>query len=88
MDTHYDIIVIGGGPNGLEAGAYLSKAGQKVLVLEYRYECGGGLWTEESTLPGYLHSTLTPRAIRHATPPFGVVLNNGTLTAVMLQPRL
>lgn len=57
MDTQYDVIIIGGGPNGLEAGAYLSKAGQKVLVLEHRYECGGGLWTEESTLPGYLHST-------------------------------
>lgn len=57
MDTQYDIIIIGAGPNGLEAGAYLSKAGQKVLVLEYRYECGGGLWTEESTLPGFLHST-------------------------------
>jgi phytoene dehydrogenase-like protein len=57
MDTNYDIIIIGAGPNGLSAGAYLSKAGQKVLVLERRYECGGGLWTEESTLPGYLHST-------------------------------
>jgi len=57
MDAQYDIIIIGAGPNGLEAGAYLSKAGQKVLVLERRYECGGGLWTEESTLPGFLHST-------------------------------
>jgi len=57
MDTKYDIIIIGAGPNGLEAGAYLSKAGLKVLVLERRYECGGGLWTEESTLPGFLHST-------------------------------
>ena len=57
MDTKYDIIIIGAGPNGLEAGAYLSKAGKKVLVLERRYECGGGLWTEESTLPGFLHST-------------------------------
>ena len=57
METKFDFIVIGAGPNGLQAGAYLSKAGQKVLVLEQRYECGGGLWTEESTYPGYLHST-------------------------------
>jgi phytoene dehydrogenase-like protein len=57
MDTKYDIIIIGAGPNGLQAGAYLSKAGQKVLILERRYECGGGLWTEESTLPGFLLST-------------------------------
>ena len=43
----YDIIIIGGGPNGLVAGAYLAKAGQKVLVLERRHEMGGGLLTEE-----------------------------------------
>ena len=43
----YDIIIIGGGPNGLVAGAYLAKAGQKVLVLEKRYEVGGGLATED-----------------------------------------
>jgi phytoene dehydrogenase-like protein len=57
MDTNYDIIIIGSGPNGLAAGAYLSKAGAKILVLERRYECGGGLWTEESTLPDFFHST-------------------------------
>ncbi len=43
METKYDFIIIGAGPNGLQTGAYLSKAGQKVLVLEQRYECGGGL---------------------------------------------
>ncbi|HUT84498.1 MAG TPA: NAD(P)/FAD-dependent oxidoreductase [Thermodesulfobacteriota bacterium] len=57
MQTKYDVIIIGAGPNGLEAGTYLSKAGEKVLILEHRYECGGGLWTEEPTLPGYLFST-------------------------------
>ncbi|MFH1775765.1 MAG: NAD(P)/FAD-dependent oxidoreductase [Chloroflexota bacterium] len=45
--NQYDVIIIGGGPNGLVAGAYLAKAGQKVLVLERRYEMGGGLATEE-----------------------------------------
>jgi phytoene dehydrogenase-like protein len=43
----YDVIIIGGGPNGLVAGAYLAKAGQKVLILEKRYEVGGGLATED-----------------------------------------
>ena len=47
MDKNYDVIIIGGGPNGLEAGAYLAKAGAKVLVLERRYEIGGGLATDE-----------------------------------------
>lgn len=43
----YDVIIIGGGPNGLVAGAYLAKAGQKVLILEKRLEVGGGLATED-----------------------------------------
>ncbi|MEE8372870.1 MAG: FAD-dependent oxidoreductase, partial [Dehalococcoidia bacterium] len=37
----YDFIIIGGGPNGLCVAAYLSKAGQKVLVLERHLEVGG-----------------------------------------------
>jgi len=53
----YDFIIIGGGPNGLTVAAYLSKAGQKVLVLERHFEVGGGLATEEVTLGGYLHNT-------------------------------
>src|SRR3990172_479333 len=53
----YDIIIIGAGPNGLTAGAYLSKQGLKVLVLERKLEAGGGLATEEVTLPGFLHNT-------------------------------
>lgn len=53
----YDFIIIGGGPNGLCAAAYLSKAGQKVLVLERHLEMGGGLATEEVTLGGYYHNT-------------------------------
>jgi phytoene dehydrogenase-like protein len=57
MAKHYDIIIIGGGPNGLAAGAYLSKAGQKVLVLEKRFEAGGGLATEQVTLPDFYHNT-------------------------------
>ena len=57
MENTYDVIIIGAGPNGLEAGAYLSRAGSKVLVLEKRYEMGGGLATEEVTYPGFLHNT-------------------------------
>ena len=57
MAQKYDVIIIGCGPNGLEIGAYLSKAGQKVLLLEKRFEAGGGLATEEVTLPDYFHNT-------------------------------
>ncbi len=55
--NNYDCIIIGAGPNGLALGGYLAKAGQKVLILERRVEIGGGLQTEQVTLPGYLHST-------------------------------
>src|SRR3990172_3408468 len=57
MEKTYDVIVIGGGPNGLTAAAYLAKAGLKVLVLEKRYEMGGGLATEEVTTAGFYHNT-------------------------------
>jgi len=56
-ERRFDIIVIGAGPNGLELGAYLSRAGLKVLLLERRLEVGGGLATEEVTLPEYRHNT-------------------------------
>lgn len=46
-DKQYDVVVVGAGHNGLTAGAYLSKAGAKVLVVERRHETGGALVTEE-----------------------------------------
>jgi phytoene dehydrogenase-like protein len=57
MAEKYDVIIIGAGPNGLEIAAYLSKAGQKVLLLEKRFEAGGGLATEQVTLPDFFHNT-------------------------------
>ena len=57
VNRKYDFIIIGGGPNGLCVAAYLSKAGQKVLVLERYFEVGGGLATEEVTLGGFYHNT-------------------------------
>lgn len=52
-DSNWDVVIIGAGPNGLMAGAYLAKAGAKVAVVERRYEVGGGLATEEILFPCY-----------------------------------
>lgn len=56
MPDPYDILIIGGGHNGLVASAYLAKAGKKVLVLEARELVGGCAVTEE-IWPGYRVST-------------------------------
>jgi len=71
MSAHrYDAIVIGAGHNGLIAGAYLARAGRKVLVLERRDVVGGAAVTEE-IFPGYrftefsyVVSLLRPEIIR------------------------
>jgi phytoene dehydrogenase-like protein len=47
-----DVIVVGGGHNGLACAAYLAKAGLDVLVLERRDLVGGAAVTEEPW-PGY-----------------------------------
>lgn len=51
LDGPYDAIVIGSGIGGLTTAACLSKAGQKVLVLEQHYTAGG--YTHSYTRNGY-----------------------------------
>src|ERR671915_24875 len=70
MNNRYDVIVIGGGHNGLVNAAYLARARKRVLVLERRYVLGGAAVTEE-VFPGfkfsvcsYVVSLLRPEIIR------------------------
>jgi len=47
MSSSHDIVIIGGGHNGLVTAFYLAKAGYKPLVLERRNQVGGAAITEE-----------------------------------------
>ena len=72
--ARHDVIVIGGGHNGLTAAFYLARAGLRTLVLERREILGGCCVTEEidpTAAPGcrvstasYMASMLRPEIIR------------------------
>jgi phytoene dehydrogenase-like protein len=68
---NHDAVVVGSGPNGLVGAVRLAEAGLRVLVLEAAPVPGGGLRTEELTLPGFRHdvcATALPLAL--ASPAF------------------
>ncbi len=66
MNTTYDAVVVGSGPNGLSAAIAIAQKGRKVLVVEAADTIGGGTRSAPLTLPGFVHdvcSAIHPMAI-------------------------
>ena len=64
-----DVLIIGGGHNGLVCAFYLARAGLKVTVLERRHVVGGAAVSEEfhpgfrNSVASYTVSLLNPKVI-------------------------
>lgn len=69
MPDAYDVIIIGGGPNGLTCSAYLAKAGLRVLVVDKKHEFGGGLYTEDYGTPFRFNAHATYMMLGELMPP-------------------
>src|SRR6476661_3084194 len=69
MSLAENVLIIGGGHNGLACAFYLARAGLKVTVLERRHLVGGAAVTEEfhpgfrNSIASYTVSLLQPRII-------------------------
>lgn len=65
----HDIIIVGSGINALVAGALLTGAGKRVLMLERNDRVGGCMRTEEITLPGFHHDVMAATFVLFLTGP-------------------
>lgn len=55
----HDAVIVGSGMNSLVCAALLARAGRRVLLLEREDRLGGCIRTDELTLPGFRHDTLS-----------------------------
>ena len=65
MSRDVDAVVVGSGPNGLAAAIEMARAGRSVQVIEASATVGGGVRSDELTLPGFIHDVCS------AIHPFG-----------------
>ena len=58
----HEVVIAGGGHNGLVVAAYLARAGVDVCVVEMQDKVGGAVRTAELTVPGFKHD---PFSLEH-----------------------
>lgn len=77
MAKTYDVIVAGGGHNGLTVACYLAKAGLEVCVVEHQDKVGGAVISREGlTAPGFISD---PCSTQHHIAQFSPTLLNDEL---------
>jgi phytoene dehydrogenase-like protein len=84
--TPLDAVVVGAGPNGLAAAITLARAGRSVRVLEAASTIGGGMKTEELTLPGFRHDVCATIVPLTAASPFFRSVDLVTRGAELVHP--
>ena len=70
-DDRHDVAIVGAGPNGLTAAAYLARAGARVVVLERRFERGGTFATDDYSTPFQYNLAQFELPLGEALPPYG-----------------
>ncbi|MFH1414480.1 MAG: FAD-dependent oxidoreductase [Elusimicrobiota bacterium] len=87
MGDKRDITIIGGGPAGLTAGLYASRAGMNTLIIE-KAQPGGQLWLSEAieNFPGFpdgIPSAELSNRLRSQTEKFGAEFMAGTVKTII-----
>lgn len=70
-----DVVVVGGGPNGLAAAIEMARAGHSVTLFEAASTVGGGSRSAELTLPGFIHDVCSTIHTFGRTAPFFADVN-------------
>lgn len=70
INSSYDAVIIGSGPNGLAAGIRLALEGYAVKIFEASDTIGGGMRTKELISPGYFHDVCSAIHPMAASAPF------------------
>ena len=70
-EKEYDVIVIGGGINGLTAATYLQRSGLSVACFERKLEAGAGACTEEVMQPGAKVNLCASNLVTMWSPAYG-----------------